>query len=199
MKRKWRDLAVLIIFLTSQNIWAARTQTAFGLGPVFFSGPTTGAFTPTYAFQLSYNANKKLSNVFYLVNRFDFTIFTGEDFANQGSYYGLNGTYTLGPRINFAKEGMVPYFEASPTIGMFAVVLSSPASTVSKNQTALKYGYVIGMGFDKLSGDNDSGGWGINVSYFQFLKTLPNFEFAVKSLTASGVKVDVRFILPTTR
>lgn len=199
MIKKWRSVLIILTALICQNSLAARTQTAFGFGPVFFSGPTTGAFTPSYAFQLSYNANKKLSKVIYLVNRFDFALFNGEDFASAGTYNGLNGTYTLGPRINFAKEGMVPYFEASPTIGMFAVVLGSPPASVSKNQTALKYGYIVGMGFDSLKGDNDSGGWGINVSYFQFLKTIPQYEFTVKPLTASGVKVDIRFILPTTR
>ncbi|MBI2605301.1 MAG: hypothetical protein HYW49_04390 [Deltaproteobacteria bacterium] len=171
----------------------AKTQKAVGFGPVFYSGVAASALVPTYAFDFSFSANNRIARSFYFTNRFNFGFLTGDDFAGRGAYYGIAGSYTFGPRLNLGKDRVIPYIEAGPVIGMFAAQLSSPAATDSKNQTAVKYGYGLGIGFDSLSGEEK--GWGMEVSYFHFLTSPSLFEFPAKSLTATGIKLEFRFLL----
>lgn len=195
-------VAILAGILASSFAFGAsgKVQQAFGLGPVVYSGKDTArTFSPLYAFSLSYSANKKLSKFFWWFNRFDFGFFMGESFTGGGSYYGLNGAYNFGPRLNFAKDGMVPYIDAGPLLGFFAVTQSSASGTSTKNQTALKYGYSLGTGFDSIGDENSGGGgWGIAVSYFKYLPS-GSLDFPQSSISATGVKIEFRFISKSTK
>ncbi len=175
------------------SIATAKTQKAVGFGPAFYSGVAASALVPTYAFDVSFSANNQMARSFYFTNRFNFGFLTGDTFAGRGSYYGMAGSYTFGPRLNLGKDRVIPYIEAGPVIGMFAVQLSSPSTTDSKNQTAVKYGYGLGIGFDSLAGEER--GWGMEVSYFHLMTSPSLFEFPAQALTATGIKLEFRFLL----
>lgn len=172
---------------------AARAQKSVGFGPVFYSGSSTSALTPPYSAEFTFSSNLRSSKAVWFANRFDFGALFGDDFGGKGAFYGATGHYSFGPRFNFGKGGILPYLELGATIGLFAIQLTSPPSGDSKNQTALKYGYFAGIGFDSIRGDG--GGWGISLGYFRFLPTPSLFEFPAKSLTASGIKVEYRVLL----
>lgn len=196
MKLSLSKIAVLML-LTSTAWASSKNQKAFGFGPVFYSGSPKSSYSPTYDLEISYSSNVKYSRIFMWKNRFDFGMGMSTDFAGVGPYFGINGTYSFGPRINFAREGTRPYIEFGPTLAMFGGMFASPLTSTSQTQSAFKYGYAVGSGFD--SQDNEeSSGWGINVTYFRYLPA-GSFDFPVKSLTCSGVKLEFRFISPISR
>lgn len=184
---------VILLIISINGAWgSSKNQKAFGIGPVFYSGGTKTSYSPAYDLELSYSSNVKYNRILMWKNRFDFGMGFSNNLAGVGSYFGINGTYSFGPRINFAREGTRPYIEFGPALAMFGGMFSSPPSTTSQTQSAFKYGYAVGSGFDSQESEENRG-WGINVTYFRYLPS-GSFDFPVKSLTCSGVKLEFRFI-----
>jgi hypothetical protein len=204
-----RLLLVATMLLAQQNTALAATsaerpkhEKAMGAGVAFYSGDQAQTLTPPTSFHIMFSANMLWSRRFNLVNRFEMGLLSGGvNFANQyGTYSGYLGSYTIAPRINFSTEGVQPYFEAGGMLGLFAISLSAQGtnSTISQNQTSLKYGYVIGTGFDWMKGGErgQGGGFGVGINYFRYSRSPSTFEFPAAAQTAIGIRVDARWLIP---
>ncbi len=179
------------------SAWAEKMETGVSFGPAFYSGSPSASLTPTFGFQTSYHSAIIFSSIFNWSHRFDLgLLLLGRNLAGQSTNYnGVSGSYITALRVNFSKKRVVPYIEAGPVLGIYALYTSGGnAATNSANQTALKYGYTVGTGFDMVETTRGSGGWGIFVSYFNLLKSIPIFEFPVGPVDAKGVKLDIRFL-----
>lgn len=188
--------SILITLLTSLTAHAtSRVEKTFGLGVDLYSGAEASYVSPELAPALHLGANLIFKGI-NLTNHFELSYLSGgQNFGGKhGAYGGVVGTYDFGFRFNLAKDELQPFIQAGPSIGLFGVMLSAGSSTVSKNQTAFKYGYSIGTGFDWIrSGMRGEGnGWGLGVSYFSFMKSPSVFEFPNASLGAHGVKIEFR-------
>lgn len=197
MRFAWIALALNIAFGIPQA-YAARVEKAVGLGLTFFSGNESTHLSPDLSPHVSFSANILQKRINW-VNHFEFGFMTGgKNFGGtMGTYTGYFGTYSLGMRVNLAKESMQPYFELGPTVGMFAATVSSPPGTESKNQTAFKYGYMLGVGFDwlKTARRGEGTGWGMGFNYFSYFKSPSVFEFSGAALAIQGVKFEFRYLL----
>jgi hypothetical protein len=202
--QRHRTHKLLVLFMTllvsSVPCKAGKYETSSGLGFSFYTGKTASALAPGYALLFSTSGNYLGTKFFNVVNRFTLEILSGQDFAGQyGSFFGIGGNYQMGGRFNFSKENIIPFLELGPMIGLYGLMLSSDAGDTTKNQASLKYGYTIGVGFDKFGAGmkrGDGSGWGVVVHYFSLMKSPSLFEFPAKSLTANGVKFEIIFVSP---
>lgn len=198
-KRTFVVAALLVVFfLVPERARAGRLEKAIGAGISYYSGDQSKALSPPLSGQASFSANI-IYRKFNIVNHFEFGLLSGgTNFGGSlGAYSGFVGSYELGVRLNLASESIQPYIEMGPAIGLFALSLgttSSTTSNISQNQTALKYGYVLGTGFDWVRGGarGEGNGWGLGFSYFSFMKSPSMFEFPDAKLVAYGIKLEVR-------
>ncbi len=187
----------VILFLGPVRLaWAGSSESTFGFGSTFYSGTAGTNLTPLVGLQINYSAGIPLAGNFLdLVNRFELgLLLVGSSLgSSSGSYNGLMGSMEFGFRFNLAKGAVIPYLEIGPSLALYELYLSG-AGNSSANQTALKYGYILGVGFDKYhgSGRGSGGGWGIGVSYFNFLNSPSAFEFPAGAASTKGVKLDIR-------
>ncbi|MGE4232286.1 MAG: hypothetical protein AB7F43_03060 [Bacteriovoracia bacterium] len=188
-----------IAFLYSQNAHAVRAEKAIAAGLAFYSGTESTNFAPDLTGQITFAANLLPAKHLNIINRFGLGYaFQGLNFAGSlGTYTAYIGTYEFGVRINMGRVGLLPYFEGGPALGLFAATLTTDGTeTISKNQTALKYGYHVGVGFDWMKERRGNGnGWGIGFSYFNYLKNISNFEFPAGSLQVRAIKVELRYLM----
>lgn len=193
---------ISLIFLASSSVHAARVEKSAGLGLAYFSGNESSYLAPELAPTLSFAANF-LYRRLNIVNHFELGFFmAGKDFGgSHGTYSGFVGNYHLGFKLNLAKEHVQPYLQIGPALGMFIATLASGGNDVSKNQTSMKYGYVIGTGFDWLrSGSRgDGNGWGVGFSYFSYFPSPAIFEFPNATLGAQGIKIEFRRLFGESR
>lgn len=194
--RPWFLLLALKFSLLTAPLHAGpRAEAAFGLGTSFYSGDESKQLTPSQAYQIGFWGNLVYGG-FGLINHFDLGYLAGKNFGGSyGTYSGYTGSYELGARFNFGKGTMQPYLEAGLLIGLYALGLSSPPAGKSESQTAFKYGYIAGIGFDWIKGGNrgEGPGWGLGLSYFRLYPSLGSFEFAAANLDATGIKADIRY------
>lgn len=172
------------------------SEKAVGIDLSFYSGTDSTNITAPYSLGFTFSSNSINSSRLNLVNRFGFhAIVGGKNFlGSYGNYSGFLGNYEFGLRFNLSKEGVLPYIELGPLIGMYIIRLSGAGSSVSTNQTSFKYGYTIGTGFDWIpAGGRGSGhGWGFGINYFTYLQSLSMFEFSAGPLSAKGIVVEFR-------
>ena len=176
---------------------AATLETSFNFGGTFYSGTLKEYLTPLAGAHLGYAANALWSKVLSWHHHFDLGFLVmGTKFAGgDGMYNGISGVYSNGFQISLSKKIVIPYLEFGPALGIFAMYIMGGDSLLSNNQTALKYGYYIATGFDKLKDKGrGGGGWGISVTYFHFLQSAALYEFPSGPIGAKGVKVDIKFL-----
>jgi hypothetical protein len=197
MNRSLFSLGIAIGILTSNAAHAAKLETSLGFGAAFYSGEPATYLTPLLGLNMSYGANAPMTSLISWPHHFDFSLLImGQNLAGQNlTYNGVGGIYSTGIQFNFAKSTVIPFIEAGPMLGIFALYTSGGGTTFSANQTALKYGYYIGSGFDRISGKGrGTGGWGISVTYFNLMPSPSMFEFPAGSVTGRGVRLDFKFI-----
>lgn len=174
-------------------------ERSFGVGGTLYTGKQTTALAPDYGLEMEYSSNSLVGKTLSVVNRFKFGMMLGSNFAGKlGAYIGVSGIYASGLRVNLAKDTILPFIELGPMIGIFGIRLGSGGDTVSTNQSALKYGYMISSGFDKVyTGKRGSGsGWGMGVTYFSFFRSPSMFEFPAGGMSATGVSFEIRWYAP---
>ena len=189
--------SALLMAVTSATAYAGKLETSLGFGTAFYSGDPTKFLTPTFGINMSYGANAVLSSILSWPHHFDFSLLLiGKNLAGQGlNYNGIGGVYSTGLQFNFARDKVIPFFEVGPMLAIYALYTSGGGANVSTNQTALKYGYYIGSGFDRIGGKGrGTGGWGISVSYFNLMESAALFEFPVGAIGGRGVRLDFRFL-----
>lgn len=171
---------------------AARGRRSLGLAGVFYTGKKASSIAAPLAGGFAFSSYHFLGKWVYLKHRFGLEGMVGQKFAgDKGAYIGIVGTYDFNIRLNLANSDLQPYLEAGPILGVFVIRLTGPDDATSTNQGSLKYGYIVGTGFD-WSGK--SYGFGINVSYFKYLKSPSIFEFPAASLDAQGVRLELKFL-----
>ncbi|MEK6704607.1 MAG: hypothetical protein AABZ06_02355 [Bdellovibrionota bacterium] len=199
MTKKIIITALTLVTLTaSPDVFGVNSvESTFGVGLTFYSGTPGEALTPKFSPQVNYSANTSLFKDIDIINRFEFgMLLVGNTFGSiSGSYNGVAGSYELGTRINIGKKNIIVSLEPGFLLGIFEIFVPS-ASSGYNNQTSMKYGYILSAGADKYKQKGRGGaGWGISASFFKYLASPSNFEFQVGSVSASGVKIDIRFHL----
>jgi hypothetical protein len=178
---------------------AAKFEKALGLGSYYYTGTEAKNLAPDFGPFISFSGTLLNTKFLNLVNHFDFsTLVGGTNFAGDyGSYFGFSGIYQFAFRFNLAKGNILPILEVGPLLGMYTITLSSPPSGSSRNQTAFKYGFTVGTGFDWLNEEKrgGSGGWGMAFHYFKFFTSPGFFDFSAKKLSANGIRFELRLIL----
>jgi len=173
-------------------------ENGFGFGPTFYSGSPVTYLTPMIGSQFAFFSSVLWNRYLNWSNRFDlgFLVMGSRIAKTTLMYNGITGQYMPSIRVNFAKKGVVPYVEGGGALGIFALYCLGTDSDTARSQTALKYGYSIGTGFDSVGdrGRGSEGGWGISVLYFNFLPSADSFEFAAGAVSAMGVKLDIKFL-----